>query len=81
MDPITIIKVYDNNGILITDVSADVQSYVTSGKMCGMMGNMMGRMRNTQLEEVDHAEILNVETVIGQVNITKYSSAEKSFAT
>jgi len=81
VDPITRIKVYDNNGILITDVSADVQSYVTSGTMSGMMGNMMGRMRNTQLEEVDHAEIINGETVIGQVNITKYSSAENSFAT
>lgn len=29
VDPITRIKVYDNNGVLITDVSADVQSYVT----------------------------------------------------
>lgn len=31
VDPITRIKVYDNNGVLITDVSADVQSYVTRG--------------------------------------------------
>jgi signal transduction histidine kinase len=80
-DPITRIKVYDNNGVLITDVSADVQSYVTSGMMSGMMGNIMGRMRDTQFEEVDHAEIINGDAVIGQVNITKYSSAENSFAT
>ena len=81
VDPITRIKVYDNNGVLITDVSADVQSYVTSGTMSGMMGNMMGRMSDSQYEEVNHTEIIYGNTVIGQVNITKYSSAENSFAT
>lgn len=85
IDPITRIKVYDENGNLIADVSADVRSYIgkgmMNGMMNGMMGNMMGRMQNSQLEEIDHADIRNGNTLIGQVNITKYSAAEDSFAT
>lgn len=77
VDPITRIKVYDKNGALIADVSADKQTF--NGK--GMMNGMMGRMKNAQLEEVDHAEILDDSEVIGQINITKYSSAENSIAT
>lgn len=77
VDPITRIKVYDEHGILIVDVSADVQTF--SGK--DMMKGMMGRMKNTQFEEVDHSEILEGNVVIGQINITKYSSAENSFTT
>lgn len=80
-DPITRIKVYDNNGVLLTDISTDVQSYVGNNMMNGMMSNMMGRMMDTQSEEVDHAEIINDGIVIGQINITKYSSAENSYAT
>ena len=76
IDPITRIKVYDQNGILIADVSADNQT--VSGK--GMMNGMMSRMKESQLEEVDHAEILDGNEVIGQINITKYSSAENSTA-
>jgi Signal transduction histidine kinase len=77
IDPITRIKVYDENGNLISDVSADVQSYV-GRSMHGMMGQMMGNRVNSQSEEVDHAQITHNGKVIGQVNITKYSSAENS---
>lgn len=76
VDPITRIKVYDEKGILIADVSTGNQTHK------GMMNNgMMRRMMDTQLEEVDHADILEGGKVIGQINITKYSSAENSIAT
>jgi signal transduction histidine kinase len=84
-DPITKIKVYNAKGTLITEVSTDAQSYAgnksMNSMMNGMMGRMMGKTKNTQLEEVDHSEITYNKTVIGQVNITKYSSAENSFDT
>jgi len=76
VDPITRIKVYDKDGILIADVGSDDQT--VSGK--GMMNGMMSRMKESQSEEVDHAEILDGNVVIGQINITKYSSAENSTA-
>ena len=76
VDPITRIKVYDKNGLLIADVSSD--NHTVSGK--GMMNGMMSRMKESQSEEVDHAEILDGNEVIGQINITKYSSAENSTA-
>jgi len=79
-DPITRIKVYDNDGVLVADVSADIQSYVGKNGMSGMMRSRMGQIANTQNEEVDHAEIINNGIVVGQINITKYSSAENSFA-
>jgi len=78
IDPITRIKVYDVNGNLISDVSTDVQSYVDYSSMHGMMKQMMGSMVKSQSEEVDHAQITDNGEVIGQVNITKYSSAENS---
>lgn len=80
VDPITRIKVYDVNGNRIADISADVQAYVGNSSMNGMMNRMMGRVMNSRYEEVDHAKITNNGTVIGQVNITKYSSAENSVA-
>jgi len=76
VDPITRIKVFDKNGTLIIDVSTDNETY--SGK--GMMSGMMSRMKESQSEEVDHADILDGNEVIGQINITKYSSAENSTA-
>jgi len=76
VDPITRIKVYDKDGILIADVSSDTQT--VNGK--GMMNGMMSRMKESQSEEVDHAEISDGNEVIGQINITKYSSAENSTA-
>lgn len=78
VDPITRIKVYDVGGNLISDVSTDAQSYVGKSSMHGMMGQMMGHRFNSQSEEVDHAQITDNGKVIGQVNITKYSSAENS---
>lgn len=76
VDPITRIKVYDKKGILIAEVSTDIQ--VPYGN--GMMNGMMNSMKNTQFEEVDHAEILDGNKFIGQINITKYSSTEDSIA-
>jgi len=79
-DPITRIKVYDTEGVLIADVSTDAQTYDESSDTKGMMRNMMGRMKNAQDEESDSADIINGDTIIGKVIITKYSSAENSFA-
>jgi signal transduction histidine kinase len=76
VDPITRIKVYDNSGNLIAD--AGIEDQMFNGN--GMMNGMMRRMQNLQNEEVDHAELKNGNKVIGQVNITKYSSAEDSIA-
>lgn len=78
VDPIARIKVYDVDGNLISDVSADNQSYAGSSYMHGMMGQMMGNTVNVQSEEVDHAQITYNGKVIGQVNVTKYSSIENS---
>jgi signal transduction histidine kinase len=78
IDPITRIRVYDVNGNLISDVSTDAWSYTGNTSMRGMMGRMMGNRLNAQTEEVDHAQIVDHGKVIGQVNITKYSSAENS---
>jgi signal transduction histidine kinase len=80
VDPITRIKVYDNNGNLIADVSADADTYSGRKMMKGMMRGMMGRIADSRLEEVDHAEIKDGTTVLGEINITRYSSAENSFA-
>lgn len=79
VDPITRIKVYDENGILIVDVSTDNQTYKGYGN--GMKNGMMRRIKNNQLEEVDHAEISNGDVIVGQINITKYSPAENSLDT
>ncbi len=78
VDPITRIKVYDVDGNLISDVHTDALSYVGNSSMHGRMGHMMGDRINSQSEEVDHAKITDSRKVIGQVNITKYSSAENS---
>lgn len=84
-DPITRIKVYDLNGVLIADVSKDLQSYIgdysMNGKMNNMMNHMMGSKWDNKFEEVDHVKITNNGSEIGQVNITKYSSVEHSYAT
>jgi signal transduction histidine kinase len=76
VDPINRIKVYNENGILIVDVTAGYAMGM------GMMNKgMMRRMQDTQVEEVDHAKIMDGNKVIGQINIVKYSSAENSLAT
>lgn len=77
VDPINRIKVYNGEGLLLADVSSN--NSMGKGMMNGhgMHGMMMGNY-NPGLEEIDHAEIQYENKVIGQVNITKYSSAENS---
>lgn len=73
-DPIIQIKLYDAQGDLIVDVSVDNNM---------MMGNMMGMMRsqyNISDREVDYVEISNDGEIIGQLNITRYSSIDDSIA-
>jgi signal transduction histidine kinase len=76
---ITRIKVYDAEGLPIADVSSNssMGKGMMNGKGRGMHGMMMGNY-NPGLEEIDNAEIRYHNQVIGQVNITKYSSAENS---
>lgn len=76
-DPITRIKVYDKNGNLVAEVSANDKATYSNK---GMMQGMMKQMRNTQLEEVNYTQILDDKEVIGQINITTYSSADNSVA-
>lgn len=74
-EPITRIKLYNENGELIVDVSADHMM------MGGMMNRgMMGRMMNAQFEEVDNAELFDNDRLIGHINITRYSSVGDSMA-
>lgn len=74
-DPITRIKLYNAEGKLIIDVSANNQM------MRGMTNRgMMGRMMNAPSEEVDYAEIKQGNQVIGQINITRYSKVDNSIA-
>lgn len=76
-DPITNIKLYDTKGKLLIEVGSEINF------RNGMMRNrMMNRMMGAPLEEVDHAEILDDEgRLIGQLNITRYSSIENSLET
>lgn len=79
VDPITRIKVYDKDNNLIIDVyNNGMMGWGMNGR--GMAG-MMRRNYDSGLEEVDHADIKNGQEIIGQVNITKYSSAENSLDT
>jgi signal transduction histidine kinase len=80
-DPITKIKVYDANGELLVEVGNDNQPGNGYGMMNGMMNGMMKRFRNSQAEEVDHTNIYSGQDIIGQINITRYSSVENSAAT
>ncbi len=79
VDPINRIKVYDAEGLLIADVSSidTMGKGMMNGNGHGMHGMMMGNY-NPGLEEIDNAEIRYGNKVLGQVNITKYSSAENS---
>lgn len=71
-DPIIHIKLYDSHGNLLIEVSDDYH----------MMGNGMMGMMNPRYQDLD-SETYNVEityegAVIGQLNITRYSSLEDS---
>lgn len=81
VDPITRIKVYNATGKLIVDVGSEDKLGYGNGMMKGMMNGMMNQMRSSQIEEIDHANLYNGDSIIGQINITKYSSAENSVAT
>lgn len=76
-DPITRIKLYNTDGTLVVDVR--VEEHMRMG------GRMMGNMRNFRYEdsdgEIDSVEIFDGGTLIGQLNITRYSSIEDSIAT
>lgn len=76
-DPITKIKLYDAEGKLIVEVANEVNL------RNGMMRNrMMNRMMGSPAEEVDHAEITdNGGKLVGQLNITRYSSISNSLET
>lgn len=82
VDPITRIKVYDGEGVLITDVNST--DYMGNGMMNGYgmkgygMHGMMRRNYDSAMEEIDNTEIELENQIIGHVNITKYSSAENS---
>lgn len=77
VDPITRIKLYNMDGTLVVDVSVDDHTM--------MGGGMMGNMRNFRYDdsdgEIDSVEIFDGDTLIGQLNITRYSSIEDSIAT
>jgi len=79
VDPINRIKVYNSEGLLLADISSNntMGKGMMNGNGHGMHGMMMGNY-NPGLEEIDNAEIRYENKVIGQVNITKYSSAENS---
>lgn len=79
VDPINRIKVYNAEGLLLADISSNntMGKGMMNGNGHGMHGMMMGNY-NPGLEEIDNAEIRYENKVIGQVNITKYSSAENS---
>jgi two-component system, OmpR family, sensor histidine kinase BaeS len=72
-DPIIHIKLYDQAGNLLVDVSED--DHIMMGR--SMMDMMRSRYDDTD-SEVDHVEILDEGIVIGQLNISRYSSLEDS---
>lgn len=77
IDPITRIKLYDAQGQLLVEVSNEVNM------MGSMMRNkMMNRMMGAPSEEVDHSEIFDTSgSLIGQLNIMRYSSVKNSLET
>ena len=76
-DPITSIKLYDEEGKLLLDVSRN-QRVVPDMMRDGMMSRMMGNF----FEEMDKIEIKDdTGKKIGQLNILRYSSLENTMAT
>ena len=71
-DPIRSIKLYDANGRLLA-LAENRESL-----MHGMMGDKMKARMNSTFEEVDSFEISEDGTVIGTLNITRYSSLNNS---
>lgn len=77
-DPIIKIKVYNAKGDLLVDVDSD---YHVMGNMHhGSMGSrMMGHMMRDSSNEVIQYEVVDGGKVIGILNVTLHSVAEKSF--
>ncbi|MFO7612711.1 MAG: HAMP domain-containing sensor histidine kinase [Clostridia bacterium] len=72
-DPIIQIKLYDQNGNIIVDVKDE-----THDMMSGSMMGMMWSDYDVTDSEVDSFQVTNDGVVIGQLNITRYSSLEDS---
>ncbi|MBN2558354.1 MAG: HAMP domain-containing histidine kinase [Clostridia bacterium] len=72
-DPIIQIKLYDQNGNIIVDVRKEIHDMM-SGGMMGMMWSDYDEADS----EVDSFKLTNDGVVIGQLNITRYSSLEDS---
>ena len=75
IDPITRIKLYNYTGELIVDVSIDNTLSNNS-----MMSGMMRKHYTESEQEIDSVELVEDGRVIGQLNITRYSSIENSIA-
>ncbi|HML67395.1 MAG TPA: HAMP domain-containing sensor histidine kinase [Clostridia bacterium] len=75
-DPITRIRLYRTDGVLLADISA------VDRPMMGMMRNEMAeRMLSTTAEEVDSIDIQKDGNLIGKLMITRYSSIGNSIGT
>lgn len=72
-DPITHIKLYDREGSLLVDVSRDIHMIMGRDMM-----KMMGSTYDDTDSEVDNFQVTDNGEVIGQLNITRYSSLEDS---
>jgi signal transduction histidine kinase len=73
-DPIISIKLYDIDGNLI----ASAENTDETGYGYGMMNEMMQRMKYNTSAEVDTFDVSAGSTVIGVLNITRYSSLDNS---
>ena len=71
-DPIVSIKLYDAAG----DFVASAEN--TPGGGYGMIGGMMYGRMNSSSEEVDTYQITDGDTVLGVLNVTRYSSLSNS---
>jgi len=72
-DPIIHIKLYDEAGNLLVDVSEE--DHIMMGRN---MMNMMGSAYDETDSEVDNFQVTDNDKVIGQLNITRYSSLDDS---
>ena len=75
-DPITQIKLYDANGSLVVEVGSEEHMMMGSR----MMGRFSGQYDAAD-SETDSVEIYDGGVLIGQLNITRYSSVENSAST
>lgn len=75
-DPINEIRLYDIDGNLLAKAT------LKTHHMRGMMGNrMMNRMMGSASEEIDSIDIIQNDTIIGKLNIIRYSSISNSIGT